>query len=133
MSEQDFPETIEFGGATWTKGPAKDDGSVEYRLSFGYVYRYPAGTGSAGRWLGTAYVKFQNAPRIFSDIPGKIFGTQAEAMRYVLELTSDSVIAEVIEWLVTNGHLEGSNAIQAGIAAGRKQVFAEIESLKTAA
>lgn len=135
MNEQEhLPEIIEFGGETWTKEPVKDEGSVEYRLqSRGYVYRCPAGNASAGRWLGISYVKFQNAPRIFDGMPGKIFDTQAEAMRYVLDLTSDSAITEVIEWLVTNGHLEGTNAIQAGVAAGRKQIFAEIENLKTAA
>lgn len=137
MSEQekDFPETIEFGGETWTKKRATDDGAVDYCLPAGggYVHRYGDGSGSAGQWLGRRYMKFQNAPRIFDKDPGEIFDTQAEAMRYVLDLTPEAAIAEVVEWLVTKGYLEGSTAVHAGILLGRKQVFAEIENLKTAA
>ena len=131
MSEQEqFPETIEFGGEVWKRTMQGDDGTANYEIDWKRrIHRY-----DNGRWLGSVGISFgENAPRIFNELPGKIFDTQAEAMQYVLGLTPDSAIAEVIEWLVTNGHLEGTNAIQAGVAAGRKQVFAEIENLKTAA
>lgn len=138
MSEQEqdfsasFPETTEFGGVTWTRTKLGDDGTVNYELKDDYwrrVHRY-----EDGRWLGSCRFSFgENVPLIFDGVPGKIFDTRDEAMRHVLYFTPDSAIAEVIEWLVSNGHLEGSNAVQAGILLGRKQVFAEIENLKTAA
>ncbi len=138
MKEQEqFPETIEFGGEVWKRtrlGEGEKGGMlVDYEIEgegARRVHRY-----DDGRWLGSRRLWFGTVPvpRALDQDPYDIFDTQAEAMRYVLDLTPDAAIAEVIEWLVTNRHLEGSNAVQAGIAAGRKQVFAEIENLKTAA
>lgn len=138
MSEQEidfsaaYPETIEFGGKTWKRTNLGTDGTVDFEIDGDerrYVHRY-----DDGRWLGSVLTRFgENAPRIFNYSLGHIFDTQAEAMRHVVDLTENSVIAEVIEWLVTKGYLEGSTAVQAGILLGRKQVFSEIENLKTAA
>lgn len=136
MSEQkqDFPETIQFGGEVW-KRTGLDEGEggmlVDYEVEGkgARIHRY-----EDGRWLGSRKMSFGDAvPRVFNTYPMKIFVNQEKAMRFALGLTSDSAIAEIIEWLTTNGHLEGSTAVQAGIELGRKQVFSEIENLKTAA
>ncbi len=130
-----FPETIAFGGKTWKRRIPGEPGEVNYDADretggeYFYIHRYPSGS-----WCWQhQFPEKTGIPEAFDNRTSGLVDSLEDAMRAAIDSTFAEHIQELLGWLDREGLLAGSDAFEAGIAAGRKQVFAEIENLKTAA